>query len=178
MRGGQKVDDPNAEDTRQALTKYTVDLTARAEAGKLDPVIGRDPEVRQICETAFQAFAKSVLEAVHADGPMLSSNSKVISGVRRSRRRWPACHGTATSTAPTSSTGCFWRATCSTAATRRTGRSSSSPTASLRHTSRTARSSSATRPHGGPSARRCARWVAARGRASPSTRSCSSARAR
>jgi ATP-dependent Clp protease ATP-binding subunit ClpB len=47
MRGGQGVDDPNAEDQRQALKKYTVDLTERAEAGKLDPVIGRDDEIRR-----------------------------------------------------------------------------------------------------------------------------------
>ncbi|WP_017445925.1 ATP-dependent chaperone ClpB [Gayadomonas joobiniege] len=47
MRGGQNVDDPNAEDTRQALEKYTLDLTARAEQGKLDPVIGRDEEIRR-----------------------------------------------------------------------------------------------------------------------------------
>ncbi|EIC28361.1 MULTISPECIES: ATP-dependent chaperone ClpB [Methylomicrobium] len=47
MRGGQQVDDPNAEDQRQALKKYTIDLTERAEAGKLDPVIGRDDEIRR-----------------------------------------------------------------------------------------------------------------------------------
>jgi len=47
MRGGQKVDDQNAEDQRQALDKYTVDLTERAEQGKLDPVIGRDDEIRR-----------------------------------------------------------------------------------------------------------------------------------
>ncbi|SHE79326.1 ATP-dependent chaperone ClpB [Thermomonas hydrothermalis] len=47
MRGGEKVTDENAEDTRQALEKYTIDLTARAEAGKLDPVIGRDEEIRR-----------------------------------------------------------------------------------------------------------------------------------
>ncbi|HQU14861.1 MAG TPA: Clp protease N-terminal domain-containing protein, partial [Gammaproteobacteria bacterium] len=47
LRGGQKVDDPNAEDQRQALEKYTVDLTERAEQGKLDPVIGRDDEIRR-----------------------------------------------------------------------------------------------------------------------------------
>ena len=47
IRGGQKVDDPNAEDTRQALEKFTVDLTERAEQGKLDPVIGRDDEIRR-----------------------------------------------------------------------------------------------------------------------------------
>ncbi|VAW83722.1 ClpB protein [hydrothermal vent metagenome] len=47
MRGGQSVNDSNAEEQRQALEKYTIDLTARAEAGKLDPVIGRDEEIRR-----------------------------------------------------------------------------------------------------------------------------------
>jgi ATP-dependent Clp protease ATP-binding subunit ClpB len=47
MRGGQQVNDPNAEDQRQALEKYTVDVTERAEQGKLDPVIGRDDEIRR-----------------------------------------------------------------------------------------------------------------------------------
>ncbi|MEN8762910.1 MAG: ATP-dependent chaperone ClpB [Thiogranum sp.] len=47
MRGGQNIDDPNAEDQRQALEKYTIDLTERAEQGKLDPVIGRDDEIRR-----------------------------------------------------------------------------------------------------------------------------------
>jgi ATP-dependent Clp protease ATP-binding subunit ClpB len=47
MRGGQVVDDANAEDQRQALKKYTINLTERAEAGKLDPVIGRDDEIRR-----------------------------------------------------------------------------------------------------------------------------------
>jgi len=47
MRGGEKVQSENAEETRQALEKYTLDLTARAESGKLDPVIGRDEEIRR-----------------------------------------------------------------------------------------------------------------------------------
>ncbi len=47
MRGGQQVDDPNTEDQRQALDKYTIDLTERAEQGRLDPVIGRDDEIRR-----------------------------------------------------------------------------------------------------------------------------------
>ena len=47
VRGGQKVDDQNAEDVRQALKKFTIDLTERAEQGKLDPVIGRDDEIRR-----------------------------------------------------------------------------------------------------------------------------------
>ena len=47
LRGGQAVNDPNAEESRQALDKYCVDLTKRAEDGKLDPVIGRDDEIRR-----------------------------------------------------------------------------------------------------------------------------------
>ena len=46
-RGGEKVSDPNAEENREALDRYTIDLTAQAEAGKLDPVIGRDDEIRR-----------------------------------------------------------------------------------------------------------------------------------
>ncbi len=47
LRGGESVNDPNAEDSRNALSKYTIDLTERAEQGKLDPVIGRDDEIRR-----------------------------------------------------------------------------------------------------------------------------------
>lgn len=47
VRGGERVDDPNAEESREALEKYTLDLTARAAEGKLDPVIGRDDEIRR-----------------------------------------------------------------------------------------------------------------------------------
>lgn len=50
VRGGRSVDDPNAEDQRQALEKYTIDLTERAEQGKLDPVIGRDDEIRRVVQ--------------------------------------------------------------------------------------------------------------------------------
>ncbi|MBM4191461.1 MAG: ATP-dependent chaperone ClpB [Gammaproteobacteria bacterium] len=47
IRGGEKVQDPNAEEGRQALEKYTIDLTKRGSDGKLDPVIGRDDEIRR-----------------------------------------------------------------------------------------------------------------------------------
>jgi len=47
LRGGEKVQSENAEESRQALEKYTIDLTERAESGKLDPVIGRDEEIRR-----------------------------------------------------------------------------------------------------------------------------------
>ncbi len=50
LRGGQKVEDPNAEEQRQALEKYTIDVTERAEQGKLDPVIGRDDEIRRVTQ--------------------------------------------------------------------------------------------------------------------------------
>ena len=50
VRGGQKVDSPGAEDQRQALERYTIDLTQRASAGKLDPVIGRDEEIRRVIQ--------------------------------------------------------------------------------------------------------------------------------
>ena len=50
VRGGQSVNDANAEEQRQALEKYTIDLTERAEQGKLDPVIGRDDEIRRIIQ--------------------------------------------------------------------------------------------------------------------------------
>jgi ATP-dependent Clp protease ATP-binding subunit ClpB len=47
IRGGVQINDPNAEDIRQALEKYTIDLTEQAEQGKLDPIIGRDEEIRR-----------------------------------------------------------------------------------------------------------------------------------
>ncbi len=47
VTGGQNINDPNAEEQRQALEKYTIDLTERAEQGKIDPVIGRDDEIRR-----------------------------------------------------------------------------------------------------------------------------------
>ncbi len=47
VRGGEQVNDPNAEENRQALERYTVNLTAKAEKGGLDPVIGRDEEIRR-----------------------------------------------------------------------------------------------------------------------------------
>ncbi len=58
MRGGEKVTDENAEDARQALEKYTIDMTARAENGKLDPVVGRDEEIRR-CIQVLQRRTKN-----------------------------------------------------------------------------------------------------------------------
>src|SRR5580704_16183239 len=62
VRGGEKVEDPAAEEKRQALEKYTVDVTARARAGKLDPVIGRDDEIRRTIQ---------VLQAPTKNNPVL-----------------------------------------------------------------------------------------------------------
>jgi ATP-dependent Clp protease ATP-binding subunit ClpB len=53
-RGGQAVQDPNAEDNRRALEKYTIDLTAKAAQGKLDPVIGRDAEIRRTIQVLLR----------------------------------------------------------------------------------------------------------------------------
>lgn len=53
-RGGQTVKDPNAEDQRRALEKYTIDLTERALQGKLDPVIGRDAEIRRTIQVLLR----------------------------------------------------------------------------------------------------------------------------
>ena len=50
LRGGQNVRDAGAEDQRQALERYTIDLTERAEQGKLDPVVGRDEEIRRVVQ--------------------------------------------------------------------------------------------------------------------------------
>jgi len=50
LRGTEKVSDPEAEGSREALKKYTLDLTERARAGKLDPVIGRDDEIRRVIQ--------------------------------------------------------------------------------------------------------------------------------
>ena len=50
VRGGRRVTSPEAEATYEALEKYAVDLTARAEEGKLDPVIGRDSEIRRLVQ--------------------------------------------------------------------------------------------------------------------------------
>jgi ATP-dependent Clp protease ATP-binding subunit ClpB len=58
LRGGEQVNDPNAEESRQALEKYTIDLTERAEQSKLDPVIGRDEEIRR-CIQVLQRRTKN-----------------------------------------------------------------------------------------------------------------------
>ncbi len=58
IRGGEQVDDPNAEENREALEKYTIDLTAQAESSKLDPIIGRDEEIRR-CIQVLQRRTKN-----------------------------------------------------------------------------------------------------------------------
>ncbi|MDO4434805.1 MAG: ATP-dependent chaperone ClpB [Cardiobacteriaceae bacterium] len=62
LRGGEKVHDAGAEENREALKKYTIDVTARAEAGKIDPVIGRDEEIRR---------AMQILQRRHKNNPVL-----------------------------------------------------------------------------------------------------------
>ncbi len=58
IRGGEQVVDPNAEENREALEKYTIDLTAQAESAKLDPIIGRDEEIRR-CIQVLQRRTKN-----------------------------------------------------------------------------------------------------------------------
>lgn len=60
IRGGEKVSDSNAEENRQALEKYTTDVTARAESGKLDPVIGRDEEIRRTIQVLQRRTKKTI----------------------------------------------------------------------------------------------------------------------
>lgn len=67
IRGGEGVNDPNAEENRQALEKYTIDLTERAESGKLDPVIGRDDEIRR-CIQVLQRRSKNNPVLIGAPG--------------------------------------------------------------------------------------------------------------
>lgn len=67
IRGDQNVNDPNAEDNRQALDKYTLDLTEQAEMGKLDPVIGRDDEIRR-CIQVLQRRSKNNPVLIGAPG--------------------------------------------------------------------------------------------------------------
>ncbi|AEK58800.1 MULTISPECIES: ATP-dependent chaperone ClpB [Acidithiobacillus] len=54
LHGGEKINDPNAEEQRQALEKYTLDYTERAAQGKLDPVIGRDDEIRRTIQVLLR----------------------------------------------------------------------------------------------------------------------------
>ena len=65
-RGGQKVEEASAEDQRNALTKYTVDLTAQAEKGKLDPKAGRvfGPMPRELAEKGFQKIISLAPEVI------------------------------------------------------------------------------------------------------------------
>ena len=74
IRGGGKVDDPNVEEQRGALEKYTIDLTERAEQGKLDPVIGRDDEIRRTIQ---------VLQRRTKNNPVLIGERRRQDGDRR-----------------------------------------------------------------------------------------------
>ena len=78
LRGGEKVTDENAEEARQALEKYTIDLTARAESGKLDPVVGRDEEIRRTIQ---------VLQRRTKNNPVLIGEPGVAYRQQRGARR-------------------------------------------------------------------------------------------
>ena len=77
VRGGQSVDDANAEEQRQALEKYTIDITARAEQGKLDPVIGRDDEIRR----AIQVLQRRTKNNPVLIGPPGVGKTAIIEGL-------------------------------------------------------------------------------------------------
>ena len=77
VRGGQSVDDPNAEAQRQALEKYTIDVTERAEQGKLDPVIGRDDEIRR----AIQVLQRRTKNNPVLIGPPGVGKTAIIEGL-------------------------------------------------------------------------------------------------
>ncbi|ODU45336.1 MAG: ATP-dependent chaperone ClpB [Lysobacteraceae bacterium SCN 69-123] len=76
LRGGEKVQSENAEEQRQALEKYCIDLTARAENSKLDPVIGRDEEIRRTIQ---------VLQRRTKNNPVLIGEREVPEGLRGKR---------------------------------------------------------------------------------------------
>jgi ATP-dependent Clp protease ATP-binding subunit ClpB len=78
VRGGQKVDDPNAEEQRGALQKYTIDLTARAEQGKLDPVIGRDDEIRR----TIQVLQRRTRTTPSSSASPVSARPRLSKGLR------------------------------------------------------------------------------------------------
>ena len=77
VRGGRAVDDPNAEEQRQALEKYTIDITERAEQGKLDPVIGRDDEIRR----AIQVLQRRTKNNPVLIGPPGVGKTAIIEGL-------------------------------------------------------------------------------------------------
>ncbi len=97
LRGGEQVDDPNAEDQRQALEKFTIDVTERAEQGKLDPVIGRDDEIRRTIQV-LQRRTKNNPVLIGAPGVgrscdlLLTTGGATTSGLSRASFRWPIYH--------------------------------------------------------------------------------------
>ena len=84
MRGGQTVENANAEEQRQALEKYTIDITERAEQGKLDPVIGRDDEIRR----AIQVLQRRTKNNPVLIGEPGVGKTAIIEGTGTTNRQW------------------------------------------------------------------------------------------
>lgn len=95
VRGGKKVEDANAEENRRALEKYTIDLTERAEIGKLDPVIGRDDEIRRTIQ---------VLQRRTKNNPVLIGAP--ASARPPSSKGWPSASSTARCRRGSRTSGC------------------------------------------------------------------------
>ena len=99
VRGGEAVNDASAEENRQALSKYTIDLTERAEAGKLDPVIGRDDEIRRTIQvlqrrrktTRSSSVSPALVKPPSSKGWLNGSSTARCPMASRTRK---SCHST------------------------------------------------------------------------------------
>jgi len=155
VRGSARVTSPDPEGSYQALEKYSTDLTARAREGKLDPVIGRDTEIRRVIQ-------------VLSRGPRTTRYSSVspVSVRRRSSRAWPSASSPATSrkacaTRPSSPwTWARWWPVPSTAVNSRSASRPSWMTSRTRQV-RSSRSSTSCTPSSAPVPPARARWTPA-----------------
>ena len=78
LRGNQRVTDPNPEDKFQALDKAGRDLTALARQGKIDPVIGRDDEIRRVMQVRTRRTKNNTRSKLSAEEPVLIERKNVL----------------------------------------------------------------------------------------------------